>query len=98
ERRRTALLGWIENIEVSIPSPLHFLLNFGTVRLQTAATQGEFDFTWVPDPRGVAEEVRRRIEQYRYQQETNRARQRAQELPDWFEVYNRLDSDREWEG
>ena len=90
EQRRTALLGEIENIEVNIPSPLHYLLNFGNVRLQTAATQGEFSFDWVPDPRGVSEEIRRRIEVYRQQQEANRARQRAQELPDWFELYTRL--------
>ena len=93
EQRRTALLGEIENIEVTIPSPLHYLLNFGNVRLSTAATQGEFSFDWVPDPRGVSEEIRRRIEVYRYQQENNRARQRAQELPDWFEMYNRLGGD-----
>lgn len=93
EQRRTALLGEIENIEVSIPSPLHYLLNFGNVRLQTAANQGEFSFDWVPNPRGVSEEIRRRIEAYRYQQENNRARQRAQELPDWFEMYNRLGGD-----
>jgi CRP-like cAMP-binding protein/membrane protein YdbS with pleckstrin-like domain len=93
EQRRTALLGEIENIEVSIPSPLHYLFNFGNVRLSTAASQGEFSFDWVPDPRGVSEEIRRRIEVYRYQQENNRARQRAQELPDWFEMYNRLGGD-----
>jgi CRP-like cAMP-binding protein len=93
EQRRTALLGEIENIEVNIPSPLHYLLNFGNVRLQTAATEGEFSFDWVPNPRGVSEEIRRRIEVYRYQQENNRARQRAQELPDWFEMYNRLGGD-----
>lgn len=93
EQRRTALLGEIENIEVSVPSPLHYLLNFGNVRLSTAATQGEFSFDQVPDPRGVSEEIRRRIEVYRYQQENNRARQRAQELPDWFEMYNRLGGD-----
>jgi membrane protein YdbS with pleckstrin-like domain len=93
EQRRTALLGEIENIEVTIPSPLHYLFNFGNVRLSTAATQGEFTFDWVPDPRGVSEEIRRRIEVYRYQQENNRARQRAQELPDWFEMYNRLGGD-----
>jgi hypothetical protein len=93
EQRRTALLGEIEHIEVSIPSPLHYLLNFGNVRLSTAATQGEFSFDYVPDPRGVSEEIRRRIEIYRYQQENNRARQRAQELPDWFEMYNRLGGD-----
>jgi CRP-like cAMP-binding protein/membrane protein YdbS with pleckstrin-like domain len=90
EQRRTALLGEIENIEVNIPSPLHYLLNFGNVRLQTAASQGEFSFDWVPNPRGVSEEIRRRIEVYRQKQEANRARQRAQELPDWFELYNRL--------
>lgn len=90
EKRRTALLGEIEHIEVSIPSPVHFLFNFGNVRLQTAATQGEFTFDKVPNPRAVSEEIRRRIELYRYQQEATRARQRAQELPDWFEMYNRL--------
>lgn len=93
EQRRTALLGEIENIEVSIPSPLHYLLNFGNVRLSTAASEGVFSFDWVPNPRGVSEEIRRRIEVYRYQQENNRARQRAQELPDWFEMYNRLGGD-----
>lgn len=90
EQRRSALLGEIEHIEVRIPSPFHFLFNFGHVRLQTAATQGEFSFDWVPDPRGVSEEIRRRIEVYRHQQEATRARQRAEELPDWFEMYNRL--------
>jgi hypothetical protein len=93
EKRRTALLGEIENIEVNIPSPLHYLLNFGNVRLFTAANQGEFTFDWVPDPRGVSEEIRRRIQLYREQQESNRARQRAQEFPDWFEMYNRLGGD-----
>jgi hypothetical protein len=93
ENRRTALLGEIENIEVRIPSPLHYLLNFGNVRLQTAASHGEFSFDWVPDPRAVSEEIRRRIELYRQQQEAMRARQRAQELPDWFEMYNRIGAD-----
>lgn len=90
EKRRTARLGEIENIQIDIPSPLHYILNFGNVRLQTAATEGNFTFDWVPDPRGVAEEIQRRIEEYRYRTEMARARQRAQELPDWFEMYNRL--------
>ena len=93
EQRRTALLGEVENIEVNIPSPLHYLLNFGNVRLQTAASEGVFSFDWVPNPRGVSEEIRRRIEIYRQKQEASRARQRAQELPDWFELYNRLGPD-----
>lgn len=93
EQRRTALLGEIENIDVSIPSPLHVIFNFGHVFLQTAAEQGYFTFDAVPDPRGVAEEMRRRIEAYRLQQEATRAQQRAQELPDWFEMYSRLGVD-----
>jgi uncharacterized membrane protein YdbT with pleckstrin-like domain len=93
EERRTAALDDIENIEVSIPSPLHYLLNFGNVRLRTAAAEGDFTFDWVPDPRGVADEIRRRMEQYRYQQGVEQARRRAQELPDWFEMYNRMEPD-----
>jgi CRP-like cAMP-binding protein/membrane protein YdbS with pleckstrin-like domain len=90
EQRRTALLSEIENIEFRIPSPIHFLFNFGNVSIQTAATEGEFSFDWVPDPRGVSEELRRRIEAYREQQEAARARRRSEELPDWFEMYDRL--------
>lgn len=93
ENRRSALLGEIENIEVSMPSPINFLFGFGNVRLQTAATEGMFTFDWVPNPRGVSEEIRRRIELYRQQQEATRAHQRSQELPDWFEMYDRLGGD-----
>ena len=93
EVRRTGRLGQIENIDVSLPTPLHFILNYGNVLLQTAATDGNFTFNSVPDPRGVSEEIRRRIEVYRRQEEEKRAQDRAQELPDWFESYNRLESD-----
>lgn len=91
EQRRTARLSDIENIEVSIPSPLHYILDFGNVRLQTAARQGNFTFDGVPEPREVAAEIQRRISEFRRQQELDRARMRAQELPDWFELYDRLD-------
>jgi hypothetical protein len=91
ESRREARLGDIENIEVSVPTPLHYLLDFGNVRLQTAAQQGDFTFDWVPDPRRVAAEIQRRIGEFRRRQELDRARLRAQELPDWFELYDRLD-------
>ncbi len=91
ESRREARLGDIENIEISVPTPLHYLLDFGDVRLQTAAQQGDFTFDSVPDPRGVAAEIQRRIGEFRRRQELDRARLRAQELPDWFELYDRMD-------
>ncbi len=93
EQRRTGLLSEIENIEVSIPSPIHYLFNFGNVRIQTAATDGDFTFDWIGNPRGVGEEIRRRIEASRQRQEDARAKQRAEELPDWFEMYDRLGTD-----
>lgn len=97
--RRTAFLNQIENVELSIPSPIHYLLNFGNVRLQTAATDGDFSFNWVPDPHGVAAEIQRRIEAFRVNEEQRRAQQRAQELPDWFETYNHIgDEPNRWDG
>ena len=77
-------------IEIDIPSPLHYLLNFGNVKLQTAATQGDFTFDWVPDPRAVAAEVQRRIEEYYQRTREAENRRRVQELPDWFDMYDLL--------
>jgi len=90
EQRRTAHLGEIEDIRLLIPSPIHYILNFGNVRLQTAAQNGEFTFDAVPDPRAVAEEIRRRIDAFHHGVLEQEARRRAQELPDWFEMYSRL--------
>jgi hypothetical protein len=73
-----------------VPSTFHYILNIGNVRLETAAVQGGFTFDTVFDPGGVATEVRRRIETARRRDEEQRAQQRARELTDWFEMYNRL--------
>ncbi len=90
EQRRTARLQDIDNIRSELPTTLHYLLNFGNVRLETAAVQGEFTFDSVPNPNGVAAEIRRRIEEARRRDEQERARSRARELADWFELYDRL--------
>ncbi len=39
----------------------------------------------------VADEILRRIERFRRQQEEASALKRAQDLPDWFEIYNALE-------
>ena len=52
----------------------------------------------MPGPREVAAEINRRIEDLRRQEQQNLARQRARELPDWFELYNRLDTDKQTNG
>ncbi len=91
EERREARLEDIEDILLNIPSPLHYFLDFGNVKLQTAAAQGSLTFDAVPHPRQVAEEIRRRISAVRQREEQNRQRRRNSEMPDWFEMYDRMD-------
>lgn len=98
ETRRTARLDDVENVELRIPSPIHYILNFGDVELQTAAADGDFTFDHVPNPRAVTEEIRRRIENFHRAKELEQAKQRAQELPDWFETYDRLYTNRRGTG
>jgi hypothetical protein len=95
EKRRTARLLDIDNTRYEVPSTFHYLLNIGNVRLETAAVQGGFTFDTVFDPSGVVTEVRRRIEDARHREEQQRAEQRARELTDWFEIYNRLHHNRQ---
>jgi hypothetical protein len=87
----SARLGNIQNVTMSVPSPLHWLFNYGNVTCQTAAEAGEFVFNAVPDPRAVAQEILKRMDDYRRQEERDAAIKRSQELPDWFEMYNRIE-------
>lgn len=91
EERMSAGLGRIQNVWMSVPSPLHWLFNYGNVTCQTAAETGAFIFYAVPDPRAVAQEILKRMDDYRRQEERDAARKRSQELPDWFEMYNRIE-------
>ncbi len=93
EDRKSAGLAQIQNVEMLIPSPFHWLFNYGIVRCQTAAEEGDFVFSSVPDPRSVAEEIQVRMERFRRRLEEDAARKRAQELPDWFEIYHKLETD-----
>ncbi|MCB9140256.1 MAG: cyclic nucleotide-binding domain-containing protein [Caldilineaceae bacterium] len=93
ENRKSAGLGRLQNVEMRVPSPMHWLLNYGDVKCQTAAEEGDFIFDSVPDPRAVAEEIQTRMERYRRREESFAAHKRAEELPDWFEVYRSLDQE-----
>ncbi len=90
ENRRTARLDEIQNIEVNVPSLLHYIFNFGNVKLQTASTNGDFTFNRVSAPHDVAAEIQRRIEAYQTGERIEAAKRRAQELPDWFDIYDLL--------
>lgn len=94
-QQRTAGMRQIVDLRLDVPSPLHYLLNFGNVFVQTAAQDGEFTFLNVRDPAGVMETIRRRLDESRMEEEQQAAKQRAQEFPDWLEVYSRLERRRE---
>jgi uncharacterized membrane protein YdbT with pleckstrin-like domain len=91
EDRRSAPLARIQNVEMRIPSPIHWLFGYGNVIVQTAAEFGSLIFYSVPNPRAVADEILARMENAQRRQEEQEARRRAQDLPDWFEMYNRLE-------
>ena len=92
EQRREAQLSDIQDIRLDINSPLKMLLNFGNIIVQTAATEGAFTFDHVPNPRAVKEEITRRLMEWRQEDERHKAQERSRDLPDWFEMYNRLDT------
>ena len=56
-----------------------------------------FTFEYVENPQSVADEIRRRVEQYHERMRTMENRRRIQEFPVWFEMYERLGKDREKE-
>jgi len=88
---RTANLAQVVDIQVKIPSPIHYLFNYGHAIIQTAATEGNFSFDNVANPLHVAEVIRQRMDRNQQTEQRQAARQRAEELPDWLEAYSRLD-------
>jgi CRP-like cAMP-binding protein/ABC-type multidrug transport system fused ATPase/permease subunit len=95
ENRKEAQLGQIQDVTYQMSTPWEMILNYGNVVVQTAASQGAFTFDHVPDPRGVKEEINRRVVAWRRQDELRKARDQIRDLPDWFELYNRLEASQE---
>jgi len=92
EQRREAQLSDIQDIRLEMNSPLKVMLNFGNIIVQTAAGEGAFTFDHVPNPRIVKEEITRRMIAWRREDERRKAQDRSKDLPDWFEMYNRLET------
>lgn len=47
----------IQEISTEIAGPIHTMLNFGTVKIQTASTTGMMDLENVPDPYNIQQEI-----------------------------------------
>jgi CRP-like cAMP-binding protein len=95
ETRREARLNQIQDVTYEIRTPIEMLFNVGNVTIQTAASEGALTFHKVGAPREVKEEINRRLVEWRRRDEQRQARERLQDLPDWFELYNRLEAGQE---
>jgi uncharacterized membrane protein YdbT with pleckstrin-like domain len=65
EERREARLDRIQDVQYDQPGIIYRLLDFGHVRLQTAAEIGRFTFDYVPHPQRVQAEVFQRLTRFR---------------------------------
>ncbi len=89
EERREANLGSIQNVSLEIPGILGKLLNFGSVKIETAAS-GAFTFLYVKDPHAVQAEIFRRKQAYEARLRQEEMRRHRNELLDWFAVYDQF--------
>ncbi len=85
ESRRTTGLGRIQNITSSKPGILALLLNYGNVRIRTAAEE-DFSFDLVPRPEEVQREITRKQERFTQRQE----QRRREEMADWLAAFREL--------
>ena len=90
EQRQITTLERVQNVEYEKPNPIYFLLNFGNVYIQTAATEGLVTFRYVPEPDFIQAEIYHRIENYREAQANMRSKERQSEIIDWLETYHKL--------
>jgi len=90
EDRTTLSLERVQNVEFSRPSPLAFLLNYGDVTIQTAASDGKVVFSFVPTPDEVQFEIFRRIKEYQVNMEKRRQQEQKSSFVEWLEAYHKL--------
>lgn len=91
EERREASLAMIQDVRYLIPGIVYNLLNVGMVIIETAATEGEFTFDWVHDPRRVQGEIFARVDAYREREKRREEETQAARLQKWLEAYRKAD-------
>ncbi|RUA16616.1 MAG: hypothetical protein DSY55_03755 [Clostridia bacterium] len=90
EDRMKINLDRVENVEYRLPGFIAKTLHFGNVIIQTAATQGEIDFNYVPNPASVHADIFERIEAKKERAMTERSKQRDQDFVKWLAAYHKL--------
>ncbi len=93
EERREARLAMIQDVKYLIPGVVYNLLNVGMVIIETAATEGEFTFDWVHDPRRVQEEIFARLDAYREREKRREQEAQAAQMHKWLEAYRKAEKE-----
>ena len=89
EERREASLAMVQDVRYVVPGMFYNLFNVGRVIIETAATEGEFTFDWVHDPRRVQEEIFARLDAFRERGKQEEREERAAELREILEAYRK---------
>jgi uncharacterized membrane protein YdbT with pleckstrin-like domain len=90
ERRRQAEWNKVQNANYEVPNFWANLLNFGTVKVETASVDGEIDFINIPNPRKVQQEIILRIGEARQAAEQRERERRQSDLSETLEIYDEL--------
>ncbi|RMF37714.1 MAG: hypothetical protein D6759_02000 [Chloroflexi bacterium] len=90
EERRETTLDKIQNVNLTIPSPIAQLFNYGTIEIETAGEVGAFEFKNVYDPRRVQQEIFAHMDELQQRQRESEERRRLRQFADWFAIYDEL--------
>lgn len=90
EQARQANWDRVQNASYDIPNLVARIFNYGTVVIETAAAEGQFDFIRVPRPRAVQREIFRRLERYRLEKEQQDAVRSQAALSETLKIYDEL--------
>ena len=93
ESRKTASLDNLQDVSYTIPGPVARFLNYGKVVMETAGASGRQEWTYVPDPRSVQNEIISRMEASRRRRVETERQAREAEIKEWIGEYHRLQQD-----
>lgn len=87
ESRKQAAISNIQNVDASRPGFLPTLFNYGFVSIDTAGSQSDIVFDYVPNPELIQSDIFQRIDEARRQERVREGSSRRQEYALLLDVY-----------
>lgn len=87
ESRKQAAIANIQNVDATRPGFLPTIFNYGFVSIDTAGSQSEIVFDYVPNPELIQSDIFARIDESRRQQRISEGSSRRQEYALLLDVY-----------